>query len=679
PDMGTWNYAYDDKNRLISQTDAKNQTILLSYDALDRLVQKSTPAGQSLAYFSYDTSTNGIGRRATMCVDVCSSGWGSGTKYQYDVMGRIVDERPYTNKSMAMNPTVARTYDGAGRVLDMTYPDGEVVTYSYDTAGRLSGAVSSAFTSQNIVSSATYNARGNLATRTLGNGVVETFTYDPDRFWLTGVSASLNSTLIHSVSLTRNKRGEVTSRSNTLESNDNWSYVYDDLRRMTTATNTNNAFWSESFTFDETNRITSSSRLGTYSYAAAGSGQPANAPQNIGGATLQYDANGNMTSDGVTTLVFDVENRPVNVGGIASTYNPEGERTSVGTVYFTKDLRESDSATGISTQYYFFGESRVASSSQGQLTFYHGDHLNSASTMTDTNGAVIGRQVLSPYGRKLATGGYTGPIGLAGQRLDITGLYHMGAREMNPSLGIFVTADPSGAPDPEKPQTLSRYAYANNSPTNLVDPTGYVAESPADTVMRVGQNLVNKAKAYVIKKTTEAVVRVVNGTIERGKAATQKFFSHNTFALSLGLGGTIARPKVPGPQNAVPTGAVGGSVSITLTHRWDISVTASFVPMAGHGGGAAGGISLSPSFTEGGATPRGGLITTNHHIEASIPGAGESLSGAYDFSKEGGAYSRGIVPRASVGELAFVGIGEQINATYTFTGPKKAQKEDERK
>ena len=480
PDMGTWNYVYDDKGRLISQTDAKAQTILLSYDVLDRVVQKSTPAGQSLAYFSYDAGTYGIGRRRKMCTSFCGDGVNTGTLFSYDVMGRMIDERPQINKSYTMNPTVARTYDGAGRVTTLTYPNQEILAYDYDSNGRLNSMVSSAFASNSIVTSATYNARGNLATRTLGNGVVETFSYDPNRFWLTGVSASLGSTLIHSVALQRNARGEVTSRSNTLETDDNWTYLYDDLRRMTSANNVNSNLWDESFTFDEINRITSNSRLGTYGYGAIGSGKPAYAPQTVGGATLNYDANGNMSSDGVTTLVFDIENRPVNVGGIASTYNPDGERTSVGTVSFTHELSEYDSATGLQTVYYLFGESRVASSVNQQLTFYHGDHLNSASTMTDNIGGVIGRQVLSPYGRKLSTGGYTGPIGLAGQRLDITGLYHMGAREMNPSIGIFVTADPSGAPDPEKPQTLSRYAYANNTPTNLVDPTGYQAMPPEE-------------------------------------------------------------------------------------------------------------------------------------------------------------------------------------------------------
>ncbi len=489
PDMGTWTYQYDEKNRLISQTDAKNQTIDLAYDDLDRLLV-TYGNGVQLNRFYYDVSTNGIGRLSSNRRGNIGNYKSNTTdkEFTYDIMGRVVGEKlafntwqkdgSYLNLIRSTEYNTQKTYDGAGRVKTLTYPSGEVVTYGYDSSGRLSSMKSSVFEPSNIaiVSAATYNARGNLATRTLGNGVLETFTYDPNRFWLTGVSASLGATPIHSVTLQRNTRGEVTSRTNTLESNDNWSYIYDDLRRMTSATNTNNAFWSESFTFDEINRITSSSRLGAYNYAAPNSGKPAYAPETIAGATMQYDANGNMSSDGVTTLVFDIENRPINVGGITSEYDADGKRTRVGAVTTVGDIAEYDGDTGINTNYYLFGESRVASSANQQLTFYHGDHLNSASTMTDTFGGVIGRQVLSPYGRKLSTGGYTGPIGLAGQRLDITGLYHMGAREMNPSLAIFVTPDPSSAPDPEKPQTLSRYAYANNSPTNLVDPTGYAAE-----------------------------------------------------------------------------------------------------------------------------------------------------------------------------------------------------------
>jgi RHS repeat-associated protein len=88
--------------------------------------------------------------------------------------------------------------------------------------------------------------------------------------------------------------------------------------------------------------------------------------------------------------------------------------------------------------------------------------------------------VFSPFGKLLLQTGTLNDnaFGLAAQRMESSGLYHMGARRMNPSIGIFVMPDPSNAPDALRPQTLNRFAYAGNSPVNLIDPTGYAEEEP---------------------------------------------------------------------------------------------------------------------------------------------------------------------------------------------------------
>ena len=44
-DMGTWSYTYASNGNLISQTDAKNQTINFTYDALNRLIGKTYSTG----------------------------------------------------------------------------------------------------------------------------------------------------------------------------------------------------------------------------------------------------------------------------------------------------------------------------------------------------------------------------------------------------------------------------------------------------------------------------------------------------------------------------------------------------------------------------------------------------------------------------------------------------------
>ena len=146
PDMGVWQYGYDLNGNLLSQTDAKGQIITFTYDPLNRVTLKHYQTGTDVSY-TYDVNPDGsatsypVGRRSTM-TDASGS-----TKYFYDIMGRsstvtkIVDGTPYT--------TVA-TYDNGGRLASLQYPDSDVVNYGYDAGGNLltvSGALGSGATS----------------------------------------------------------------------------------------------------------------------------------------------------------------------------------------------------------------------------------------------------------------------------------------------------------------------------------------------------------------------------------------------------------------------------------------------------------------------------------------------------------------------------------------------------
>ncbi|MGA5732041.1 RHS repeat-associated core domain-containing protein, partial [Streptomyces seoulensis] len=57
------------------------------------------------------------------------------------------------------------------------------------------------------------------------------------------------------------------------------------------------------------------------------------------------------------------------------------------------------------------------------------------------------------------------PFGYTGAYLDSSGLYKMGARYNDPTLGRFTQPDPSG-------QETNPYLYAAGDPTNNIDPTG---------------------------------------------------------------------------------------------------------------------------------------------------------------------------------------------------------------
>ena len=62
PDMGQWTYTYNGFGELVSQSDAKNQTTDMQYDALGRMVLRVEPDGVTL--WEFDTALNGIGKQA---------------------------------------------------------------------------------------------------------------------------------------------------------------------------------------------------------------------------------------------------------------------------------------------------------------------------------------------------------------------------------------------------------------------------------------------------------------------------------------------------------------------------------------------------------------------------------------------------------------------------------------
>ncbi|MEO3868995.1 RHS repeat-associated core domain-containing protein [Nonomuraea sp. B12E4] len=78
----------------------------------------------------------------------------------------------------------------------------------------------------------------------------------------------------------------------------------------------------------------------------------------------------------------------------------------------------------------------------------------------------------TPFGAaRGAPVGFPGQKGFVGGTIDAsTGLTHLGAREYDPSIGRFVSADP--VMDLTDPQQMNAYTYSNNNPVTYADPTG---------------------------------------------------------------------------------------------------------------------------------------------------------------------------------------------------------------
>ncbi len=108
--------------------------------------------------------------------------------------------------------------------------------------------------------------------------------------------------------------------------------------------------------------------------------------------------------------------------------------------------------------------------------YYHRNHINSSSVVTDASGTEVTRMVYLPFGevsQPNSWGNETVTSKFTGQEYDAeTGLYNYGARYYDPGIGRFVSAD-SIVPSVTDAQSFNRYTYARDNPIIYTDPTGH--------------------------------------------------------------------------------------------------------------------------------------------------------------------------------------------------------------
>ncbi len=477
PDLGSWTYAYDNANRLTLQTDALGQQTQFTYDALGRVLIKTislgTPQADTTTY-TYDEARAGafnVGQQTTAsnAAGIC--------QYDYDSMGRLT-ARTWIVDGITYPETMG--YDSGGRQIWMTYPTGDQIgtpatPWTYDGAGRLLAI-------PGLITSTLYNARNEVTQQTRANGVVTNTSYSAARGWVLGLQTqNASAVTLQNLTLTRDGRGRILTSTSDVSS-ESWTYGYDDLDRLLTATNTGNSALSQSFTYDSVDNMLTNSAVGTYTYPLPGAARP-HAVTSAGGTSYGYDANGNMISAGGVTLTYDGANRLIQDGSAASfVYGPDGSRlkkvTASGTTLYLGD--DIEVAGGVTTLYLPGDAIRVA----GVTSWNHRDQLNSVRLSTDATGAVVQRAHYKPFGERLETiATLVTAKGYIGERNDAeTGLIYLHARYYNPVLARFISSDPS---DPTQVGVgVNRYAYAGNSPIVNLDPTG-LALADADDNGRV--------------------------------------------------------------------------------------------------------------------------------------------------------------------------------------------------
>ncbi|MFE2722757.1 SpvB/TcaC N-terminal domain-containing protein [Kitasatospora sp. NPDC059327] len=247
--------------------------------------------------------------------------------------------------------TTAWRYDAFNRVLQLTYPDGEVLTYDYDSGGHVTRATGvKNGTGYTYLDRLDYDKFEQKILQQTGNGVRTTYTYDAEDRRLAALqSVAPNGTPFQNLGYTYDNIGNITALANSAPQGgeiggpSTQTYGYDDQYRLTSAsgryTDKNNRVNKYTLTlgYDSIHNTTSKSQHhevtgGTpafpvgggaagpiepvddptnpadvqdktsYDYAYAYNGTKSHAPSKVGPITHAYDANGNLT-DTVNTAV----------------------------------------------------------------------------------------------------------------------------------------------------------------------------------------------------------------------------------------------------------------------------------------------------------------------------------------------------------------------------------------
>jgi RHS repeat-associated protein len=444
PRNGPTSYVYDNMDRVISHRDPLNNQESYQYDPVGNAVQSTDRGGKVITY-AYDR----LNRLTFVGYDTRPGPvYESTITYTYDAGDRLI------SATDSLSGTITRSYDGLDRLLSEATPQG-TVTYAYDNADRpammtVAGQPAVSYTYDNadrltrITQGATsisfaYDAGGRRTSMTLPGSIVGAYTYDKNSR-LTSITYNVGSTTLGDVTYTYDAAGWEVGRGGSLA------------------------------------RINLPNPVSTTAYNAN------NQLTNWAGATLSYDANGNLTSDGTNTYVWNARNQLVFLNSGVSTfqYDAFGRRISKSfagtTTSFLYDganpVQELQGSTVMSNLLSGgLDELFLRTDSTGPRTFLT-DRLGSTLALADSSGAIQSQYTYEPFGRPSTSGqSSTNSFEFTGREFDATGLFYYRARYYNPMLGRFISEDPIGFAGGDS----NLYSYVFDDPINTTDPTGEIA------------------------------------------------------------------------------------------------------------------------------------------------------------------------------------------------------------
>ncbi len=465
-------FEYDGNSNLTKVTDPRNNFITYTYDTMDRVATRTDQLGQAETY-TYDLAGNSTSFRDRK---------NQTTTFTSDALNRR------TATTYADASTVTATYDAGGRLTSLVDSVAGTITWTYDALDR----VTSETTPQGTLTYVYDNANRRTTMTVAGQSPVS-YSYDVADRLMTISRDTLVASYAHD---NANRRTSLT-----LPNGVTTDYAYDLTSRLTGLTYRNGAtsLGSLTYTYDKAgNRTVTGGSwartllpdpITTASYDAA------NRQLTLGGKTMTFDANGNLTgiTEGgqTTTYTWDVRDQLASLSGAVTAsfaYDTLGRRRqktapNQAVTTFQYDgwdiAREVIGPDGINYLRGLGIDEPLARIETGSTTHYLSDSLGSALALADGAGGVATSYTYGPFGQTTSTGaGNSNPFQFTGRESDGTGLYYFRARYYHPSLARFVSEDPLGFG-----AALNPYRYSRNNPVAYVDPSG-LCEDPGGPGLR---------------------------------------------------------------------------------------------------------------------------------------------------------------------------------------------------
>jgi RHS repeat-associated protein len=620
-----------------TRTDARGIVTTYTYDAANRLTGKSYSDSTPAVSYLYGTSASAfnIGRLRRM-------GDGGGSEvYTYDKSGRT------TSVAKALGATTYTTgyqYNVDGELTQLTYPSGRIVQYSYDAVGNLcavapttTGCGNSTSPYLTIASSA-YDAAGRPLTATYGNGVSASATYNPQTFELATLGFTKGTTTLFALTYfyqndssncptgASGNNGQIQCIQDTVQPGRSVNYTYDPLGRLLTAGTTGSVAypaWGLSETYD---------RYGNRPAQAVTAGSGFNSSLTINPANNQiagytYDASGDIITEPAplsTTFTYTAEGciKTYTGNGSSATYACDGNNgrpkktvtgtNAITTVYIRSGgdvIAEYDNGAAMNspTREYIFGSQRLATvvgsvaGSGGTITYEHPDHL-SPRLLTDSNGNDVGEQGTYPFGESWYNNSSTSHwVFTTYERDQESGNDYALAREYEESSARFLSPDPLEGIVGD-PQSWNRYAYVENDPIDITDPSGQGFWS----------DLLNFFEALLgLNSDNSNILSVIRAGVPCGNGPTAGTCNEEVIAtLVVGLGPAVCDAGVCYTGGGSGGGGVAGPGSRGSAGSTDASSTGEHPQGGGDpgtqsatGGGVTG---AEPSPSVAGGTASGG-------------------------------------------------------------------------